>query len=427
MAVALLPPIGLWAAYPRRSVVAASIFAVALAVGAAFLVSAPEAGRAAATLTALWSVAGSALAWRLIRSREIEHDALSARLESVRAQRERMAEELLGLKARGHNAEIAHREASALYGLVKSLSEAMSWEEARPRVEGALEQYFGLRVEYALYVAGLRGEGEVRPLTVRGLRTSPGASWATLERLFQEQGASAGVARAFEKPERCVGVPIREGQEMLGYLYARIPEGADAAAWLAKTQSFVGELGVAFRRVKLFQEVERLSEIDGLTGVRRRGAFDKKILEELVRAKTFKTTFAVMILDIDHFKSLNDGHGHPFGDQVLKRLGAVLNSLVYDTDFVARYGGEEFAIVLPRAEPAGALRKAEAIRAAIEAEVFSVGFEELRVTVSIGISHFPRDASSPEEMVARADAAMYAAKSAGRNRVVDSDALRRSN
>ena len=127
VAVALLPPIGLWAAYPRRSVVAASIFAVALAVGAAFLVSAPEAGRAADTLTALWSVAGSALAWRLIRSREIEHDALSARLESVRAQRERMAEELLGLKARGHNAEIAHREASSLYGLVKSLSEAMSW------------------------------------------------------------------------------------------------------------------------------------------------------------------------------------------------------------------------------------------------------------------------------------------------------------
>jgi diguanylate cyclase (GGDEF)-like protein len=390
-------------------------------------VSAPETGRIASALTAVWAIGGAALGWRLARRREIEHGAFAERLASVRVQRERMAEELRGLKARGHNAELAHREATALYGLVKSLSEAMSWEEARPRVEGALEQYFGPRVEYALYVAGLRGEGEIRPLTVRGLRASPGASWATLERLFQEQGANAGVARAFEKPERSVGVPIREGQELLGYLYTRIPEGAAADAWLAKTQSFVSELGVAFRRVKLFQEVERLSEIDGLTGVRRRGAFDKKISEELVRAKTFKTTFALMILDIDHFKSLNDGHGHPFGDQVLKRLGAVLNALVYDTDFVARYGGEEFAIVLPRAEPAGALRKAEAIRAAIEAEIFSVGFEELRVTVSIGISHFPRDASTPEEMVARADSAMYAAKAGGRNRVVDSDALRRLN
>ena len=426
-AVILLPPLGLWASYPRRSVAAGAFFGIALAAGAALLVSASEAGRIAAALTSFWGIGGAALAWRLALRRETDYNAFTERLSSVRTQRERMAEELRGLKARGHNAELAHREATALYGLVKSLSEAMSWEEARPRVEGALEQYFGPKVEYALYVAGLRGEGEIRPLTVRGLRASPGASWATLERLFQEQNANAGVARAFEKPERSVGVPIREGQELLGYLYTRVPEGAAPDAWLAKTQSFVSELGVAFRRVKLFQEVERLSEIDGLTGVRRRGAFDKKISEELVRAKTFKTTFALMILDIDHFKSLNDGHGHPFGDQVLKRLGAVLNSLVYDTDFVARYGGEEFAIVLPRAEPAGALRKAEAIRAAIEAEVFSVGFEELRVTVSIGISHFPRDASTPEEMVARADAAMYAAKSAGRNRVVDSDALRRLN
>jgi diguanylate cyclase (GGDEF)-like protein len=427
VAIVLLPPLGLWAAYPRRSIAAGAFFGIALAAGAALLVSAPESGRVSAALTALWGIGGAALAWRLALSRETEHNAFVERLSSVRVQRERMAEELRGLKARGHNAELAHREASALYGLVKSLSEAMSWEEARPRVEAALEQYFGPKVEYALYVAGLRGEGEIRPLTVRGLRTSPGASWATLERLFQEQGASAGAARAFEKPERSVGVPIREGNEILGYLYARVPEGAASEAWLAKTQSFVSELGVAFRRVKLFQEVERLSEIDGLTGVRRRGAFDKKISEELVRAKTFKTTFALMILDIDHFKSLNDGHGHPFGDQVLKRLGAVLNSLVYDTDFVARYGGEEFAIVLPRAEPAGALRKAEAIRAAIEAEIFSVGFEELRVTVSIGISHFPRDASTPEEMVARADSAMYSAKASGRNRVVDSDALRRLN
>ena len=426
--VAVLPPLGLWAAYARRwSGAALFACALSLAAGAALLTAAAPAGRVSAALTALWGAAGTALAWRLARRRELDHAAMTERTSAVRVQRERMAAELKGLKARGLNAELAHREASALYGMVKSLSEAMSWEEARPRVEGSLEQYFGPKVEYALYVAGLRGEGEVRPLTVRGLRTSPGASWATLERLFQEQGANAASPRSFEKPERSVGVPIREGQELLGYLYARVPEGASPEAWLAKTQSFVSELGVAFRRVKLFQEVERLSEIDGLTGVRRRGAFDKKIAEELVRAKTFKTTFGLMLLDIDHFKSLNDRFGHPFGDQVLKRLGAVLNSLVYDTDFVARYGGEEFAIVLPRAEPAGALRKAEAIRAAIEAELFSIGFEELRVTVSIGLSHFPRDASTPEELVARADAAMYAAKSAGRNRVVDSDALRRSN
>ena len=84
----------------------------------------------------------------------------------------------------------------------------------------------------------------------------------------QEQGAAAGSPRIFERPERAVGMPVREGAELLGYLYARVPEDASSEAWLAKTQSFVSELPVAFRRVKLFQEVERLSEIDGLTGVR---------------------------------------------------------------------------------------------------------------------------------------------------------------
>jgi diguanylate cyclase (GGDEF)-like protein len=71
----------------------------------------------------------------------------------------------------------------------------------------------------------------------------------------------------------------------------------------------------------------------------RRGAFDKRIAEETVRARTFKTSFGLMLLDIDHFKSLNDSYGHPFGDQVLKHMGEVLNSSVYETDYVARYGG----------------------------------------------------------------------------------------
>ena len=422
---ALLPAAGLWAGYPRRSWAAAAALGAALAAGAALLALAPERARASAALAAASAVAGAALSWRFVRRGEAEQEAADARLAVVRGQREKAAAELASLKDRGRDAEKQHREATALYGMVKGLAEALSWEEARPRVESALEQYFGPRVEYALYVADLRGEGSVRPLSVRGLRVSPGAAWSTLERLLQEQGGSPNAPKVFDRPEAAVGMPIREGQELLGYLYARVPEGARSDDWLAMTQAFVSELGMAFRRVKLFQEVERLSEIDGLTGVRRRGAFDRRIADELVRARTFKTTFGLMLLDIDHFKSLNDRYGHPFGDQVLKRVGAVLNASVYETDFVARYGGEEFAIILPRAEPAGALRKAEAIRAAIEAERFPVGFEELQITISIGLAHFPRDAGTPEELVAGADAALYAAKSAGRNRVVDCDALRR--
>jgi diguanylate cyclase (GGDEF)-like protein len=422
---ALLPGVIVWACYPRRAWIAAAGAGVSLAAGAVLAALAPDGLRPAAGLSAAGATIGAALAWALCRRREIDHAAAVARFEEVRARRAAIAKQLTVLKARGLSAEREHKETMAVYGMVKGLAESLSWEDARPRIQAAIEQYFGTGAEYALYVSGLRGDADVRPLAQRGLRASPGAAWTTLERVLQEQGGTPQTPRILERPERAVGMPIREGQELLGYLYARVPEGTAPQAWLAKTQAFASELIVAFKRVKLFQEVERLSEIDGLTGVRRRGAFDKRLAEEVVRGRTFKTTFGLMLLDIDHFKSLNDRYGHPFGDQVLKRVGAVLNASVYETDYVARYGGEEFTILLPRAESAGAQRRAEAIRAAIEAESFTIGFETVKVTVSIGLAHFPRDASSPEDVVARADAAMYAAKSGGRNRVVDCESLRR--
>ena len=424
-AAAVVPGIVHWAAYPRRAQVAAGGAALALAYGVGVVALAASQMRLAAALSSFSMIGACVLSWAICRQRELDHGATVGRLDEVRGRRQAIATELAQLKSRGLNAEREHKETMAVYGMVKSLAEALSWDDARPRIEAAIEQYFGARVEYALYVAGLRGDNDVRPLASRGLRSSPGATWTTLSRLFQEQAAAAQTPKLFDRPEHAVGMPIREGTELLGYLYAKVPEDVAPQQWLAKAQAFVSELIVAFKRVKLFQEVERLSEIDGLTGVHRRGSFDKRLGEETVRARTFKTTYGLMLLDIDHFKSLNDRYGHPFGDQVLKHLGEVLNTAVYETDYVARYGGEEFVVLLPRAEPAGALRKAEAIRTAIEAEAFTVGFETVKVTVSIGLAHFPRDAATPEELIAQADGAMYAAKSSGRNRVVDYEALRR--
>lgn len=424
-AAALVPALGAWLAYPRRPAGALAALFAALAAGGALLSGAPPEGRLASALVAGWAVLGSAALWAVLRVSEAAEAAAAAKVALVRERRSQVAKELATRKTRGQDAERLHRETTALYGMVKGLSEVLSWDEARPRVETAFEQCFGRDAEFSLFVAGMRGEGDVHPLTVRGLRLSPGAQWSTLSRLLQERGVDALRAALFEKPERAVGLPVKDGNELLAYLYSRVPEGVPPEAWLGKIASFADELTVAFRRLKLFQEVERLSEIDGLTGVRRRGAFDKKLADELVRARTFKTTFGLLMLDIDHFKSLNDRYGHPFGDQVLKRVGAVLNASVYETDYVARYGGEEFVVLLPRAEPEGVRRKAEAIRQALEAERFPLGFEAVQVTATIGLAHFPRDAATPEELVAAADAALYAGKQAGRNRVVDCEALRR--
>jgi diguanylate cyclase (GGDEF)-like protein len=313
----------------------------------------------------------------------------------------------------------------ALYGMIKSLSEALSWEDVRPKLETAVDQVLGVNA-FAFYAAGKEKGAPFKLLSMRRLEGSPGANWVTLARHLQERNLTPAHSLATDSPEPSVGVPIVENGEVLGYFYAKVPSGQPSAAALGKAQGFAQDIGFAFRRIRLFQEVEDLSHIDGLTGVYRRGAFDDRIRQEAVRAKTFKTTFGLMLLDIDHFKGLNDRYGHPFGDQVLKRVGELLNSSVYETDFVARYGGEEFVVLLPRADPEGAARKAEAIRRAIEAEGFAMGFDPVKVTVSIGLAHFPRDAATPEELISQADAAMYAAKSQGRNRVIDCRAMRSS-
>ena len=104
---------------------------------------------------------------------------------------------------------------------------------------------------------------------------------------------------------------------------------------------------------------------------------------------------------------------------MLKRVGALLRAGVYETDFVGRYGGEEFGIVLPRADFAGVRRKAEAIRSKIEEENFVQGLETVKLTVSTGIAHFPRDGMTARDLIAGADKALYKAKETGRNKVVD--------
>lgn len=412
--VSFLPALAAWFAYPGRPWAAAAILALAVPVAAALAARAPDGLESPSLAAAAWVAAGALGAAWAARRAAARVGASAAELGEVRRRRDAAQSELSGLRREGARAEAEHKETLALYGLIKGLSEALTWEDVRPKLETAVNQYLGV-TEFGLYV---RAEQGFTILCMRKLEGSPGGSWDVLERTLEEQGLAALEAHLLERPEKALGLPIRDGGELLGYFYARVPPGADAAALLGKAASFASELAFAFRRVLLFQETERLSQVDGLTGVYRRGAFDERLREEAVRAKTFRTTFAVMLLDIDHFKQLNDRYGHPFGDQVLKRVGELLNGAVYETDFVARYGGEEFAVILPRAEAEGALRKAEAVRRQIESERFSLAFETIRVTISIGLAHFPRDARTPEELVACADSAMYLAKSQGRNQVV---------
>lgn len=414
------PGVSFWISWPRRRWAALGVAAGSAAVWlAGFVLVTTNHHRQLWIAMGVWSVVGGLYAAYVVARNAKEYDRFEAALAEREGRKAAMQKEVLVAKERGSRTEAEQREVLALYGLVKGLSEALSWDEIRPKLEAAVQQFVGIE-EFALYVCDLRAQNALHPLVTRRLGgTSVGATWDSLDRYLKERKVALGAPHVMEQPEQAVVVPIREGQELMGLFFARVPQGADPQVLVKRAMGFAEETGFAFRRLKLFQEVERLSQIDGLTGVARRGVLDQRLKDEAVRAKTFKTSFCVMLLDIDHFKKLNDTYGHQFGDQVLRRVGEILKTSIYETDFVARYGGEEFSILAPRADPVGVLRKAETVRANIEREVFTLGMEQIRVTVSLGIAHFPRDGSTPEDVVHQADQALYHAKETGRNRAVD--------
>jgi diguanylate cyclase (GGDEF)-like protein len=164
----------------------------------------------------------------------------------------------------------------------------------------------------------------------------------------------------------------------------------------------------------------RFAFTDFLTGLKTRGYFEQQLELEMKRAERKRTPIALLMLDLDHFKSLNDTYGHHVGDQVLRDVSAVLMKDLREVDTAARYGGEEFVIVLPETNTAGALQVANRIRRGVEQAKFFAGSPRQveHLTISIGIAIFDQDAQSKRELIEAADAALYAAKSQGRNQVL---------
>ena len=170
------------------------------------------------------------------------------------------------------------------------------------------------------------------------------------------------------------------------------------------------------------QQLRDLSTRDFLTGLATRAVLDGRLSEELSRARRHRRRFALALVDIDNFKRLNDLHGHPGGDSVLRGVADVFRSSVRESDLVARYGGEEFAVLLPEASVLEARAKLEALRLLVEATPFAGpdGRVAHRITLSAGLAEFPRDGASVGQLMAAADARLYQAKRGGRNRVVAS-------
>ncbi|HVR74196.1 MAG TPA: GGDEF domain-containing protein [Planctomycetota bacterium] len=156
---------------------------------------------------------------------------------------------------------------------------------------------------------------------------------------------------------------------------------------------------------------------DDLTGLGNRAAFNDALKREFNRVRCYPLTFSLILLDIDHFKQLNDAHGHPAGDQVLRTVASVIASSCRRVDFPCRYGGEEIVIVLPETPLQGALASANRLHESIRSLEVPCGAETLRVTASFGVAEVQPWMEAAQDLVKAADQALYRAKNAGRDRI----------
>jgi len=164
----------------------------------------------------------------------------------------------------------------------------------------------------------------------------------------------------------------------------------------------------------------RFAFTDYLTGLRTRGYFEQQLELEFKRAERKQQKFALLMIDIDHFKVLNDTHGHHVGDQLLRDVTSLLMKDMREVDTVARYGGEEFVIILPETTETGAVFVAQRLRRAVDEAKFFAGSAHSvqHLTISIGVAMYDTDAQFKRDLIEFADAALYAAKHGGRNRVM---------
>lgn len=192
---------------------------------------------------------------------------------------------------------------------------------------------------------------------------------------------------------------------------------------LLRTKALQDELRLKNKQLEdLLDRVNYMAITDALTGLYNRRRFHDTLTSEHERAKRYGAPFSLVMLDIDHFKKINDSFGHNVGDAVLKEVSGILLKSIRDIDTAARYGGEEFMIILPNTDKVQARVVAERMRQAIESHVFAD--IDRPVTVSIGIAGMPDAKVENEEKLIRcADFAMYRAKQLGRNRSVTAEAL----
>jgi diguanylate cyclase (GGDEF)-like protein len=263
----------------------------------------------------------------------------------------------------------------------------------------------------AEYNLKTRARGAVRQLEEEPLRTALAAMRPLVLKLSDE--ASPGL-EAGGNPQHVLVVPVQRSGQLMGamelYLNAWRELSDDQADLLTGVAS---QAAIAIRHAQLFHAQEENALTDELTKLPNRRALAQRFLQEMQRARRHHKAIAFLMIDLDHFKQVNDSYGHLNGDAVLAEIASLLTSAARESDVCARYGGEEFGIILHETIESGAHTLAERIRAKVAAATFPGG---LKLTISIGVAATDEPALFTS-LIERADQALYVAKQNGRNQV----------
>lgn len=243
---------------------------------------------------------------------------------------------------------------------------------------------------------------------------------ATLDRARMHAGHLSGMwpLLFLGEDRREVEIVLQVGGQRMGLVrLMRSPERAGFDGYEVEVLStLANSLALALRGADAHQEVQSLASTDGLTDLLNRRAFASALDREFKKTLRYGQPLGLMMIDIDHFKVVNDRFGHPAGDSVLRQLAVFVGQTIRDVDVAARYGGEEFAVIMPGTGPGQAALAAERIRQVVMGHTFIPECREHRVTVSIGVAQYRgEEGINTEDLVRDADIALYRAKTNGRN------------
>jgi two-component system, cell cycle response regulator len=231
-------------------------------------------------------------------------------------------------------------------------------------------------------------------------------------------GERGGIAIDLERAA-WLPLPVRDATGVLTFL-PRDPHEFAASTTSELIEALISHLALVLDNARLSQRLHELSTLDGLTRQLNHRVIYDRLTEELERARRYKYPLSVVLCDFDHFKEINDTHGHLAGDAVLREGAGVLRKCLRSTDLLGRYGGEEFLAVLPQVELGAACLAAERLRQGLESHPVRLpGGGEVHITASFGVADRDEITGSPgtDLLVSLADRRLYEAKAAGRNRV----------